>query len=97
MTLDGQAAHRLTIPLEQVVFTATAGAKVTLQLVATTVAYTQPRMGGKVTFSKIDDVVADHHECVVGRVEGVVAAAASAAISSCGSRRTARRAPAARW
>ncbi len=50
--LDG-ASHTLTVPLELVVFSATAGAKLTLQLVASTVAYAQPRLGGSVDFTAI--------------------------------------------
>ncbi len=53
ITLDG-ATHQLSVPLEAVAFTGRAGARVTLQLVATTVAYAQPRLGGTVTFEKID-------------------------------------------
>jgi ABC-2 type transport system ATP-binding protein len=52
VTLDGKA-HDLEVPLETVVYAATAGAHVTLQLVASTVAYAQPRLGGKVTFDRI--------------------------------------------
>ena len=51
--LDG-ASHTLTVPLEMIVFSATVGAKLTLQLVASTVAYAQPRLGGRVDFSAID-------------------------------------------
>ena len=51
--LDG-APHTLTVPLELIVFSATAGAKLTLQLVASTVAYAQPRLGGRVDFTAID-------------------------------------------
>lgn len=49
---DG-ASHTLTVPLELVVFSATAGSKLTLQLVASTVAYAQPRLGGSVDFAAI--------------------------------------------
>jgi ABC-2 type transport system ATP-binding protein len=52
VTLDGKP-HQLSVPLETVVYAATAGAHVTLQLVATTVAYAQPRLGGRVTFDSI--------------------------------------------
>ena len=46
---------RLTVPLEMVAhFAATPGTTLTLQLVATTVAYAQPRLGGSVTFDEID-------------------------------------------
>ena len=50
--LDGQQ-HTTTIPLEMVAQHMTAGSSVTLQLVATTVAYAAPRLGGQVDFSSI--------------------------------------------
>jgi ABC-2 type transport system ATP-binding protein len=53
VTLDGKA-HDLTIPLEMVAFTTAPGSKLTLQIVATTVAYTQPRMGGSISLHDID-------------------------------------------
>jgi ABC-2 type transport system ATP-binding protein len=53
VTLDGQT-HSVTVPLEMVAFAATAGQHLTLQLVATTVAYAPPRLGGSVTFDQID-------------------------------------------
>lgn len=37
-----------------IVFSATAGSKLTIQLVASTVAYAQPRLGGSVGFGAID-------------------------------------------
>ncbi len=52
VTLDGKA-HTTTVPLEMVVFTAKPGAKLTLQVVATTIAYTQPRLGGKISFHDV--------------------------------------------
>jgi len=52
VTLDGKA-HTASIPLEVVAFTARTGAHLTLQLVATTVAYAPPRLGGTITFDKI--------------------------------------------
>ena len=52
VTLDG-ATHELTIPLEVVAFAAASGRTLTLQLVATTTAYGQPRLGGSVTFAEI--------------------------------------------
>jgi ABC-2 type transport system ATP-binding protein len=52
VTLDGRA-HTLTVPLEVVAFTAAAGSHLTLQLVAKTVAYAQPRLGGTIDFHKI--------------------------------------------
>ena len=53
VTLDG-ATHTSTVPLEWVAFNAKAGSTITLQLVATTVAYAPPRLGGQVDFSTID-------------------------------------------
>jgi len=52
LKLDG-ATHTTTVPLETVVFAARPGARLTLQLVATTVAYAHPRLGGSVTFTKV--------------------------------------------
>jgi len=52
VTLDGKA-HTATTPLEIVVFAARPGAHLTLQLVATTVAYAQPRLGGSVDFASV--------------------------------------------
>ena len=52
VTLDGRT-HSLTIPLETVGYTTTAGASLELQLVATTTAYITPRLGGTVTFSRV--------------------------------------------
>ena len=53
VTLDGQS-HTVTIPLEIVAFTTTPGSSITLQLVATTVAYGEPRLGGSVEVSTLD-------------------------------------------
>jgi ABC-2 type transport system ATP-binding protein len=53
LVLDG-TKHDVTVPLEWVVYAAKPGASVTLQLVATTVAYAEPRLGGSVDFSSID-------------------------------------------
>jgi ABC-2 type transport system ATP-binding protein len=39
---------------EDIAFTAHPGTSVTLQLVATTTAYAQPRLGGSITFDAID-------------------------------------------
>jgi Dipeptidyl aminopeptidases/acylaminoacyl-peptidases len=50
--LDG-AEHTTTVPLEMIVFSASSGAKLTLQLVASTASYAQPRMGGTVDFGAI--------------------------------------------
>ncbi len=52
VTLDGKP-HQLSVPLEAVVYSAEAGSHLTLQIVATTVAYAQPRLGGTVTFGSI--------------------------------------------
>jgi ABC-2 type transport system ATP-binding protein len=52
VTLDGKS-HRVTIPLESVGYTAKAGGSLELQLVATTVAYITPRLGGSVTFERV--------------------------------------------
>ena len=43
----------MTVPLETVVFTAKPGADLTLQIVATTTAYAEPRLGGTVTFASV--------------------------------------------
>jgi ABC-2 type transport system ATP-binding protein len=68
VTLD-RTDHTTTVPLEIVAFTAAPGAKLTLQIVATTTAYTQPRLGGKITF---DDVKVE-----LPTVTGVVPATAT--------------------
>jgi ABC-2 type transport system ATP-binding protein len=52
VTLDG-STHTVSIPLEIVAYTATPASHVELQLVATTVAYATPRLGGSVDFSSI--------------------------------------------
>ena len=52
VTLDGHT-HTVSIPLEIVAYTATASSHVQLQLVATTVAYAPPQLGGSITFSTI--------------------------------------------
>ncbi len=52
VTLDGQV-HTVIVPLEAVAYTATAATKLTLQIVATTTAYAQPRFGGSIDFSKV--------------------------------------------
>ena len=52
VVLDGQP-HTLTLPLEVVAFAAKPGTTLTLQLVATTVAYAVPRLGGSVDFTDI--------------------------------------------
>lgn len=52
VVLDG-ATHQVTVPLEIVAYTATPASDVELQLVATTVSYAQPRLGGSVTMSSV--------------------------------------------
>jgi ABC-2 type transport system ATP-binding protein len=52
VTLDGKS-HSVTIPLESIGYTAKAGTSLTLQLVATTVAYITPRLGGTITFHRV--------------------------------------------
>jgi len=52
VTLDG-ATHTTSVPLEIVAFTGLPRARVELQLVATTVAYAQPRLGGAIDFTRI--------------------------------------------
>jgi ABC-2 type transport system ATP-binding protein len=52
VTLDGKS-HTLTIPLETVGYTAKAGASLQLQLVATTVAYITPRLGGTINVARV--------------------------------------------
>jgi ABC-2 type transport system ATP-binding protein len=52
VTLDGRS-HTVTVPLETVGYTAQAGTSVELQLVATTVAYITPRLGGTLDFARI--------------------------------------------
>ena len=52
VVLDGRS-HTTTVPLEMVAYTGTPSAHLELQLVATTVAYAQPRLGGSVDFTRI--------------------------------------------
>ncbi len=52
VTLDGHP-HTVTLPLEIVAYTAEPTSHVELQLVATTVAYATPQLGGSVTFSTV--------------------------------------------
>ena len=52
VVLDG-TSHSVTVPLEMIVHTFAPGESVTLQLVASTVAYAPPRFGGSVDFTKI--------------------------------------------
>lgn len=52
ITLDGKE-HTVDVPLESVAFAVTPGAKLVLQLVASTTAYAQPALGGSVEFSAI--------------------------------------------
>lgn len=53
LELDGEE-HRVTVPLEVVVFAAERDIELTLQVVATTVAYAAPRLGGSVELGSID-------------------------------------------
>lgn len=50
--LDGEE-RTVTVPLEVVSFAATAGGSITLQVVATTVAYAEPRLGGSVELREV--------------------------------------------
>jgi ABC-2 type transport system ATP-binding protein len=52
VTLDGRS-HTVTVPLETVGYTAKAGTSVELQVVATTVAYITPRLGGTIDFARV--------------------------------------------
>jgi ABC-2 type transport system ATP-binding protein len=52
LKLDG-TPHSTSLTLEGIAFAARAGGHLTLQLVPTTVAYAQPRLGGTVHFAKI--------------------------------------------
>lgn len=52
VTLDGHS-HSTSVPLEMVAFTGKPGDHIELQLVATTVAYGTPRLGGSVQFTHI--------------------------------------------
>jgi ABC-2 type transport system ATP-binding protein len=52
LVLDG-SSHTTTVPLETIVFAARPGARLTLQVTPTTVAYAQPDLGGTVTFDEI--------------------------------------------
>jgi ABC-2 type transport system ATP-binding protein len=52
LTLDGKQ-HSTSLQLEDIAFTTRPGGHLTLQLVPTTVAYAQPRLGGSVRFDKI--------------------------------------------
>lgn len=52
VTLDG-AAHQVSVPLETIAFTAHPGTPLALQLVATTVAYAPPRLGGTIRFDHV--------------------------------------------
>ncbi len=50
--LDGEQ-HAVSVPMEVVSFAASPGSSVTLQLVATTVAYAEPRLGGTIDLEEI--------------------------------------------
>ena len=52
VTLDGKT-RTLVIPMESIGYTAKSGTSLELQLVATTVAYITPRLGGTVDFSHV--------------------------------------------
>jgi ABC-2 type transport system ATP-binding protein len=52
VTLDGKS-HTTQLPLEDVVFAGRAGTHLTLQLVASTVSYAVPQLGGHVDFTNI--------------------------------------------
>ncbi len=52
VALDG-SSHSTSVPLEIVAYTAGRSSRLELQLVATTVAYATPRLGGSITFSRI--------------------------------------------
>jgi len=52
VTLDG-VTHTGTVPLETICQSMAPGQTITLQLVATTVAYAQPRLGGSVDFTHV--------------------------------------------
>lgn len=56
VTLNGRS-HTVTFPLETVGYTTNAGASLELQLVATTVAYVTPRLGGTIQFSRVKVVL----------------------------------------
>jgi ABC-2 type transport system ATP-binding protein len=52
VVLDGRS-HTVTVPLETVGYSAEPGASLQLQLVATTVAYVIPQLGGTINFSRV--------------------------------------------
>jgi ABC-2 type transport system ATP-binding protein len=56
VTLDGRS-HTVTFPLETVGYTTKAGTSLELQLVATTVAYATPRLGGTIQFARVKVVL----------------------------------------
>jgi ABC-2 type transport system ATP-binding protein len=53
VVLDG-AKHQVRVPLEVIAFAAKPGATITLQIVASTVAYAAPQFGGRISFDSID-------------------------------------------
>jgi ABC-2 type transport system ATP-binding protein len=53
VVLDG-GQHTTTVALEAIAHTVAARSSITLQLVASTVAYIQPQFGGTITFDRID-------------------------------------------
>jgi ABC-2 type transport system ATP-binding protein len=56
VTLDGRS-HTVSVSLESVGYTPKAGTSVELQLVATTVAYITPRLGGTIDFARVHVVL----------------------------------------
>jgi ABC-2 type transport system ATP-binding protein len=52
VTLDGRT-HSTAVPLEMVAYTGRPGDRLDLQLVATTVAYAPPRLGGSIEFTAV--------------------------------------------
>jgi ABC-2 type transport system ATP-binding protein len=53
LILDG-TEQRAQVPLETIIFRAEPGSRLALQLVAATVAYAEPRLGGSVTFDRVE-------------------------------------------
>lgn len=67
VTLDG-TDHTATVPMEMIAHRVRPGKTLTLQLVATTVAYAGPRLGGSVTF---DDITVELPVVTSGLTEGL--------------------------
>jgi ABC-2 type transport system ATP-binding protein len=53
VTLDGRD-HTVELPLEVVAHATKPGDRLTLQIVATTVAYAEPRLGGQITIPSVE-------------------------------------------